>query len=78
MEKPRCTWQENETIGRCAGASAQVLRSEDGQPWAALCAQHYAEHEAALAAQEPRAILRCWVKASGGAAKLARRITGKP
>jgi len=66
--KPKCTWKDCERI-------AEVLQLDMfGRTWAHLCAEHHMVLEEAIAAPNPRRLLACWVKASGGAEVLAQSM----
>lgn len=73
----KCTWMDPEPgAGRCQHEAKHVRRSKDGQPWANLCAVHHAELDAAINARpfNPARMVRAWVRASGGAEVMAKRI----
>lgn len=59
----KCTWVDCE----CEATKPQI--STDKGQWANLCPEHDAEFKASLL--DPKATLRCWVRASGGARALA-------
>jgi hypothetical protein len=64
-----CAWSDCQQ----PGSIAQVDRH--GVLWATLCEQHSKELDAAVGTFDPADALRAWVKASGGAAALAKRFT---
>lgn len=87
MKLPNCTWKDPEPGGRCQAPAKHVRRDDGGVPWANLCEAHHREIEESLTPptgkttiEEDKAkaarILRAWVRASGGASTLAKRITG--
>ena len=69
-----CTWK-----GCQEGQAFKTLLNKSGEPWAHLCAKHHKEHDDAvkLAVGEGgkdnmRRMIGVWVKASGGAEKMAK------
>lgn len=76
--KPNCTWTDPAPGGRCQWEAEQVQRDAEGQPWASLCRKHTKELDAAsdISRTDWNAgtALRAWVRAGGGAAKMAKRL----
>lgn len=68
----QCTWKD------CATEGTHAHTRNDGSTWATLCDKHHAELEAACPAKgkefSPKAMLRAWVLANGGAKKLAESM----
>ncbi len=62
-----CTWVD------CPNEATKPQIGERGQ-WANLCDQHDAELQDAIANFDARKLLSRWVKASGGAKKMAESI----
>ena len=62
-----CTW-----VG-CTRIAKFPQTTKDGEVWANLCAEHAKELESGLTATAP-IILRNWVRAGGGAEKMAARM----
>ena len=59
-----CTWQD------CTQLVPQIAK--DGSQWADLCAAHAQELEDNLL--DAKGVLRCWVRAQGGAKAAAERM----
>lgn len=75
----KCTWTDPAPGGRCQHEAEHVHRDKEGQPWANLCAMHHATWEAAKDGVDynmPR-MLGAWVRAGGGAEKMAKRTVGR-
>ena len=64
-----CTWVE------CGQTASKAQIAKDGQQWADLCPAHDQQLVEAIASG-PKELLSAWVKAQGGAAKAAGRMTG--
>lgn len=62
--KQICTWKD------CDGIAAFSQYDKNGKEWANLCDEHNEELDAAVEDPSPKAILRAWVLASGGAKKI--------
>ena len=66
-----CTW-----VG-CTEEATNPQLDKTGKPWANLCKEHHAAIEAGMGEPfDPKKLLGNWVKAHGGADKLARKMTG--
>lgn len=66
---PTCTWRD------CQRPAAIPQRSDTGEEWANLCAQHAAALDAAendLA--HPARLIGAWIAAQGGAAQATKRM----
>jgi hypothetical protein len=64
----KCTW-----VG-CDRGAVETVRDKTGKPWAHLCKEHNSEMDSCIVAGDAKGTLRSWVRASGGAKKLAERI----
>lgn len=64
----QCTWVE------CKKEAKHEQKGRGGKVWAYLCEEHNNELEAALAAEDVKKLLSSWVKASGGAKKMAETM----
>ena len=68
----------NQTIGEwlrlTAMSAAYHEHDRNGRIWANLCQEHHDKLIAGLDSLDSKTILSNWVKASGGAAKLARSM----
>lgn len=75
-----CTWQEKDR--RCEAEATHPQRSNDGSVWANLCSEHHSLLESAMPGKEtegdPRKMLAYWVKANGGAKKMAASMVNRP
>jgi hypothetical protein len=60
-----CTWEG------CGEPGTAPLHDRNGKRWALLCVAHEKELDAAILGLDAKAVIRCWVKASGGAKRLA-------
>lgn len=63
----QCTWEN------CSIEGTEFQVDKEGNDWAVLCIGHHKQLEKAIESRDPKTILSCWVKASGGAAKLAEK-----
>jgi hypothetical protein len=63
-----CTWVD------CKKTAKVPEVASDGEVWANLCDEHHNELEEAIGCLEPKKLLRAWVRASGGAKKMASRF----
>lgn len=63
-----CTWAD------CSDLGTIEQRDKNGDLWATLCVKHSTELDAAVANFSPKEMLRAWVKASGGAEKMTKRM----
>ena len=63
-----CTWID------CTETAEQSMTSSDGTVWSRLCQTHAAEVEEAIVSGKPRALLRAWVRAQGGAEAAVARM----
>lgn len=77
----RCTWATKpagELVGspyvRCEQRATAPQHDKVGRVWANLCTTHAAELEAAIIHPDVRKMVAAWVKASGGATKLAETM----
>ena len=64
-----CTWLSNGEP--CPAQPTHPYHDKSGRVWANLCGIHSLTLDTALASPNPKLLLSAWVKASGGAAKLA-------
>lgn len=64
----KCTWKD------CDGIAKHVQKDNNGKPWAVLCSKHHNEIEETVKKQDVRGILRCWIKAQGGAKVASDRV----
>lgn len=74
--KPQCTWQDPPDK-RCPLEGNHDHKDNMGVVWASLCDQHQAEFNDAYDETKPADVplmLRCYVRAGGGAKKMAGRI----
>ncbi len=74
MSSGNCTWVD------CQEPAAHDQVAGDGEVWARLCEKHHAEFETVAdrflkegGAENAGAMLRVWVRAGGGAKKMAER-----
>ena len=67
-----CTWVDDAV--RCRGRAIHPITAKDGEVWARLCDEHNAAVDKAIQDIDGKAILRCWVRAGGGAKKMAARM----
>lgn len=67
----KCTWKD------CNKEAEHPQLSSDGREWANLCTAHRDELNEALDSGIPRATLRAWVRASGGADILSKCLIGE-
>lgn len=65
-----CTWVD------CTEHANFPQKSKDGSIWANLCSAHNKELDDSLL--DPKGVLRCWVRASGGAKSMAARMMEEP
>jgi hypothetical protein len=65
-----CTWEG------CQEQATEKQLDKSGSEWADLCRTHHDELETAITT-DFKAMMRCWVKAKGGAKKAAERMTRK-
>lgn len=65
-----CTWRD------CEQDATHPQLDNNQEQWANLCNAHAAEMDAALAAADPKALLRCWALAYGTREQFARRMMG--
>lgn len=63
----KCTWKE------CEFEATTPQLDRGGKQWANLCDAHHAEVEGSFELG-PKATLRCWVLAQGGAKAAAARM----
>ncbi len=63
-----CSWAD------CLDTGLVKQRDKNGTLWATLCDKHSTELDKAVEVFDPKELLRAWVKASGGAAVMARRV----
>lgn len=68
MAKKKCTWVD------CDEVAEHPQIGDSGNMWANLCSTHNKELEDNLL--DAKGILRCWIKASGGAKILAYGMVG--
>ena len=63
-----CTWKD------CKKEAEYTEKDKNDKEWAYLCEEHHLELENAIEefveTENPRKMLGCWVKASGGAHKM--------
>ena len=71
----QCTWKD------CAAEAVHTMRDRNGKPWAHLCQEHFDKHDGAVDAalkeggrDNIKRMLGAWVKASGGAKKMAESM----
>ncbi len=64
-----CSWAD------CLDTGLVEQRDKNGTLWATLCDKHSTELDEAVKIFDPKELLRAWVKASGGAAVMARRAS---
>lgn len=62
----RCTWEG------CDKPATTPQLDRDGAAWATLCDAHNTELDDAIGKASPKAMMRCWIKAKGGAAAAAK------
>ena len=67
----KCTWKG------CKNKGSVVQLDRNGEMWAKLCEEHNKQLKEAIDLGDPKTILKCWIKASGGAEKLTKTITNK-
>lgn len=70
----RCTWQDPPDV-RCESIAVVEHIAKDGDKYAHLCAAHHRELEESQ--RDPINVvkmLRCWVRAGGGAKAMAERM----
>lgn len=65
----KCTWEGCDRLAR----NEQI--ASNGEVWADLCNEHAEELDGILD-QEPKAILKKWIKAQGGSKRAASRLMG--
>jgi hypothetical protein len=69
----RCTWVD------CVDEAKVKHLDRDGKPWAHLCCFHSGEMDDAAdigsPSWKPGALMRCWIRAQGGAKAAADRMT---
>lgn len=65
-----CTWHEKDS-GRCTSIATHPQLDKLGYTWANLCGVHDNALQGAIKDPDVRKMLSAWVKASGGAKKLA-------
>lgn len=63
----RCTWQN------CTNPFKCVYKSQSGEVWARLCAEHDEIIKVAIKDAEPKRLLSCYIKAQGGSKVAAQR-----
>lgn len=68
MPEVTCTW-----VG-CSATASVVVKDRNGKPWANLCKAHDDQMNKHITDGDVRGILSDWVKAGGGAEKLAERL----
>jgi hypothetical protein len=68
--KTQCTWVD------CPEVAAHPQIGQDGKEWANLCDVHAKELDDSLL--DPKAVLRCWVRASGGPKVMAEKMMASP
>ena len=68
----KCTWVDGKT--RCPLPAVSPQKAKDGEIWANLCSTHNKELDASIGDLGAPAILRAWVRAGGGAKKMAARM----
>lgn len=62
-----CTWKD------CSREAVQYLCDKNDKVWARLCKEHWEEHEKAfINLDNVKGLLKVWVLAQGGAAKIVR------
>ena len=61
-----CTWKG------CQANGTSRQDDNDGNQWAMLCPEHAEELEKSLDDMNPKAMLRAWVLASGGAKEMVQ------
>lgn len=66
----KCTWVD------CEQEAHNPQIGSDGKAWADLCFDHAKELDASLL--DPKAVLRCWIRAQGGARAMTDRIMSGP
>ncbi len=64
--KIQCTWVD------CTEVATTPKIGNDGSQWANLCAAHAKELDDNLL--DPKAVLRCWVRAQGGAKRMVEKM----
>lgn len=75
----QCTWQDPPDT-RCTREATHPQTAEGGEVWANLCDEHAKQLDASVNGlivednHNPAAVLRAWVRASGGAKKMAGRM----
>ncbi len=60
----------------CSEVAEFPQTGQDGKQWANLCPAHTKEMDDSLL--DPKAVLRCWVRASGGPRAMADKMMGSP
>jgi len=66
-----CTWKD------CKEEATMPQIGRNKQEWANLCPTHNAELDASIADSNPKMMLRAWVRASGGADALTKKMFNK-
>ena len=61
----KCTWVD------CINTATKPQLNEQGNQWANLCDEHHEQIQKAIEELDVKALVSAWVKASGGAKKLA-------
>jgi hypothetical protein len=71
MEK--CTWKE------CDNNAETPQLDKNGKQWANFCSEHNKMLNDAIDKEpfNPKKMLQCWVKASGGASKMSEELCQK-
>lgn len=70
----QCTWQDPPDQ-RCEETATHPQTTKSGRVWADLCEKHNAELQESLKPEaDIKYMLQCWVRASGGAEKMAERM----
>lgn len=68
----KCTWVD------CKADATKPQTGKNGEVWANLCESHHQELESSLVTPlNPKLMLQCWVRASGGAKVMARKMTDR-
>lgn len=75
----QCTWTDRAN-GRCRSEGLFPQIADDGGRWAFLCGPHEDELDCAVAgaAENPKRMLSCWVKAQGGPGTATARMKLQP
>lgn len=63
-----CTWLD------CSEIAEHLQLDNNEKQWANLCANHHKELNDAIESEDSKTLLRCWVRAKGGAKVIVKRM----